>query len=504
MKIDHHHLRNELSIYLFAVIFLSCLAAIYFFPEQKKDAGPIKNGCLDLSDWDGTIIPLSGCWEFARNEFRTDGWGKNIYTELPSTWKNNRFGYASYRMLISGLEPGMEYALKIPYMATAYTLYLNKKKVSANGRIGKTRRESVPKYAPAVILFTAGNSDTELILMVSNFHHRRGGAFQTIYLGDKEDISRMDFWNVISDWAFVLIYLAMGFSQLFVLLIRKDKTNFSLMLLFLVIGLNGLFGTPNVLIFRYLPRFPWALYQKICYYLSYSSGLLIILFIHNLYGGLNRKIYYIVLAPFFLIYLFVTVTPSWIFSIYNNIYQVHTFLVLSFAFGIIIQAVIQKKPGAKAILFAFLILFSAAWSGTFFSNDRISSQTYLPLAFLRYYHIQIKNLYSLPLTTLSYILLLTFANIFSLSFLFNNPQIARKNIDFKDEKEITELKKRGESFGLSDRELEVTLLMLQGMTNKEIAEKLFISLSTVKTHISRIFKKTDAETRTELFFLFQK
>jgi ATP/maltotriose-dependent transcriptional regulator MalT len=54
-----------------------------------------------------------------------------------------------------------------------------------------------------------------------------------------------------------------------------------------------------------------------------------------------------------------------------------------------------------------------------------------------------------------------------------------------------------ERLGISKREYEVLELIAQGLSNQEIADKLFVSLNTVKTHSSRIFSKLDARRRTE-------
>ncbi|MCP9752300.1 response regulator transcription factor [Ferruginibacter sp. HRS2-29] len=51
--------------------------------------------------------------------------------------------------------------------------------------------------------------------------------------------------------------------------------------------------------------------------------------------------------------------------------------------------------------------------------------------------------------------------------------------------------------GLSKRELEVLELMAEGLSNQEIAERLFISLSTIKTHAARLFEKLDVKRRTQ-------
>jgi NarL family two-component system response regulator LiaR len=50
---------------------------------------------------------------------------------------------------------------------------------------------------------------------------------------------------------------------------------------------------------------------------------------------------------------------------------------------------------------------------------------------------------------------------------------------------------------LSKREVEVLALMAEGYSNQEIAEKLFVSLNTIKTHTSRIFEKMDVKRRTQ-------
>jgi DNA-binding CsgD family transcriptional regulator len=54
-----------------------------------------------------------------------------------------------------------------------------------------------------------------------------------------------------------------------------------------------------------------------------------------------------------------------------------------------------------------------------------------------------------------------------------------------------------EKLGISKREMDVLGLMAMGLSNEEIAEKLFVSLNTVKTHSSNIFLKLDVKRRTQ-------
>ena len=50
---------------------------------------------------------------------------------------------------------------------------------------------------------------------------------------------------------------------------------------------------------------------------------------------------------------------------------------------------------------------------------------------------------------------------------------------------------------LSTRELEVLQLMADGLSNQQIAERLFVSLNTIKTHTSNLFLKMEVERRTQ-------
>lgn len=75
------------------------------------------------------------------------------------------------------------------------------------------------------------------------------------------------------------------------------------------------------------------------------------------------------------------------------------------------------------------------------------------------------------------------------------------------EKEVLVYQPPGETFlqdgkmitvlGLSQRELEVLQLMAAGATNQEIADQLFVSVNTIKTHTSRLFEKLDVKRRTQ-------
>ena len=65
------------------------------------------------------------------------------------------------------------------------------------------------------------------------------------------------------------------------------------------------------------------------------------------------------------------------------------------------------------------------------------------------------------------------------------------------------LRKAKMRYGLSDREIEVVALVAQGLANKEIGPKLFLSEHTVKDHLKNIMRKMGASSRSEIIYLLK-
>ena len=59
-------------------------------------------------------------------------------------------------------------------------------------------------------------------------------------------------------------------------------------------------------------------------------------------------------------------------------------------------------------------------------------------------------------------------------------------------------KKDLSAFGLTPREIEITILISKGYSNKEISEKLYLGESTIKNYISSILAKLDLRDRTQI------
>lgn len=75
--------------------------------------------------------------------------------------------------------------------------------------------------------------------------------------------------------------------------------------------------------------------------------------------------------------------------------------------------------------------------------------------------------------------------------------IVVKEVAVSDSQPFIVNEDRVRELGVTKRELEILELIAEGLSNREIAEKLFVSENTVKTHSSRLFDKLSARRRTQ-------
>lgn len=77
------------------------------------------------------------------------------------------------------------------------------------------------------------------------------------------------------------------------------------------------------------------------------------------------------------------------------------------------------------------------------------------------------------------------------------PQIIEKEIFTNADKPFEADSSQLLKLGISKREYEILQLINEGLSNQQIADKLFVSENTIKKHVSNLFFKMDVERRTE-------
>lgn len=88
-----------------------------------------------------------------------------------------------------------------------------------------------------------------------------------------------------------------------------------------------------------------------------------------------------------------------------------------------------------------------------------------------------------------------FAGVIATLFLGLGVWLGLQFIKLKESAKLN--KEKAQALQLSDRELEVLQLLAEGLSNQEIADRLFVSVNTTKTHISKIYQKLNVSRRTQ-------
>ncbi|WP_341216726.1 response regulator transcription factor [uncultured Wocania sp.] len=87
--------------------------------------------------------------------------------------------------------------------------------------------------------------------------------------------------------------------------------------------------------------------------------------------------------------------------------------------------------------------------------------------------------------------------IIAIVFFFIGIYINKKSIQKQNKSSIEINHKKIDDLGITNREYEVLQHISLGLSNQEIADKLFLSESTIKTHVSNLLVKLNAKRRTQ-------
>lgn len=85
----------------------------------------------------------------------------------------------------------------------------------------------------------------------------------------------------------------------------------------------------------------------------------------------------------------------------------------------------------------------------------------------------------------------------AISFFFIGAFLFRKKSDSSTKEEKIIDKEKINKLGISDREYEVLQLIYKGLSNSEIANQLYVTESTIKTHVSNLLVKLNVKSRTQ-------
>lgn len=215
---------------LIVIIIIFTINTIFLFAKQNIN---IEKGELDFSKYKNKkYITLNGDWEVFKEKFILEEdfekyKNEIIYHKMPGNWISlfgkTQVGYATFKMKIKNIENDKLYAIKIPDIRNAYTLYINGEKKIEIGKIGINKKDTIPDINPEVVVFKTNNNEAELIFHISNFHGFWGGAWSDIYFGEYRYIEKINLKKNSFELFFVGALIMIAIYQISLYLRRRKN-----------------------------------------------------------------------------------------------------------------------------------------------------------------------------------------------------------------------------------------------------------------------------------------
>jgi len=362
--------RLTLILSLFIIIILP----LNLFGDVKIDhAFHAKKGVLDLSDWNPEegSIDMSGEWAFYWKQLIRPGHfsssNKFVYSEFPHLWKDladedndfSNFGYATYRLEIIMPQTEEIFAFQLHDFYSAYEFYWNGELIASNGHVGKTKDESIPKWLPQTIPFRIKQDTNEVMILISNFDHSKGGLLIAPILG-KAQVLTAEREKLIGIDLLLTGALIMGglfFMGLFIFG-RHNKAVLYFSLFCLVYSYR-IIGTGEYFLHSMFPNLNWHLTVRLEYITLFLSPFFFMLFIQAVYPQEVKSLAANVLKGFSLVLTFITLFfSSSLFTYLILPFFLVLLLYILYGTWVFVLAAYRNREGSLYAVISIVIVFT--------------------------------------------------------------------------------------------------------------------------------------------------
>jgi PAS domain S-box-containing protein len=377
---------------LIVILIIACQPSIL-----DRTAPEVVNGVLDLSDWDlakDGPIELNGKWEFYWNAHLRPGdfTGDNPpamsgVIQVPGAWngyevnseKIGAHGYATYRIKIILGDARPRLAFKFLDMAVAYRVYVSGEKLMSAGRPGKTFESTTPQFYPQVVDFQPASEHLEVIIQVSNYHHRKGGAWETVLLGLAQDMRQIRQSALNVNFFLFGSILIMGIYHIGLYIFRREEksTLFFGIFCFLIAARSLVTGERYLI--HIFPGFNWEVHTKIAYLTFYTAVPAFAVFTKKIFPNeISKYAIYVAGIAGAVFSAMVLFTPARIYTYTAPLYQILTIAIVGYGLFALILALQHKRQGALVYLSGFVILFLTVVNDILYSNLLVATGYMLP------------------------------------------------------------------------------------------------------------------------------
>lgn len=348
-----------------------------------------EKGILDLRNYelnDQWYLKLDGEWEFYWESFiGPDAFSNDhtpeptLFVTVPGYWKDythdtfdfNGEGYATYRLRIILPEDfNSEIGFDVPVFDASFNLYLDRELVMSNGKPGNSWANSEPDYDPGRIQYRPLTDTLQVLIHVSNFHHRRGAFWRSMQIGHPDKMAKVEYrYRFISFLSLGFLLAFSLFFFFFFIFYQEDK-----IILFFSLVLAGMFIRllhTDLYPINYLIEIPWNCLIRMEYvgsFLAFGAGLwyLYLLFPVRYMLSVSRINTLLVVLSV----LVITFSDVKVFSHTMFYFQPAVMLLLLYYLVIGIRRVFSGKQDEVIYLVAILVLMAAFINDVWIANSQ--------------------------------------------------------------------------------------------------------------------------------------
>ena len=350
-------------------------------------------GVLDLTHWDfdkNGPVKLTGDFEFywkqllnPQDFFQNESSLKADYIAVPRTWNGFEYqgkaisgdGYATYRLTVHMNGDCTGLGLKLLEMSTSFNLFMNGQKLCSAGVVGQTAESVKPGYHPEIVGFQANKNVLDILVQVSNFSHRLGGAWETITIGTPDQLQKRNELKIAIDLFLFGSIFIIGLYHLGIYsLRRKERSTLFFGLFCLIIAVRILTtGERHILLF--FPGIDYEIMIKLEYLTFYLAVPVFVQYFYSLFSDrFSKNICKLATGIGLIFSAFVLLFPAKVFSYTLGIYQVFTLSMFIYATIILVIASLKKEIKAIIFLAGFSILFILTVNDMLYARNIIQAE----------------------------------------------------------------------------------------------------------------------------------
>jgi len=395
---------RKIILYIAAAIMVGLVTCYAVISASNSTEIQSDKGRLDLSQVQVSERPikLQGEWEFYWHELlspndihdriASDG-NPNRWINLPNSWLGYRLdgqqlsgtGFATFRVMIQLSEQDRHerLALKMPSIFHAYKLWVNGEPLAEVGVVGQDKSSMTPRLATKFVYFHPENNTVELVIQVSNFHHKRGGITKFIELGGSDVLTVRTHLKIAGEIFITASLMVIGLYHLLLFILRrKDRAPLFFGLFALLLGIRSLL-VGELLLTQLWPNFPWEIQFKIEYLTLCSSGYIITRYYISIFANYVSRWFRLgsrIVTG--LLCLIVVAAPAIIYTHLLSVIGVVVVLHMLYLMVGLVQSAVQRKEGALIFLLASMVTLVTVINDFLYFNEWSSIGNTSPLGLL--------------------------------------------------------------------------------------------------------------------------